>query len=152
MSRSPIAKPPVNRLAAAKFRKTFVCQGNSDSACGDSHQSFISELSKSDDASVDPSDSRYWCKTVQIDVHAGSSPSDHQTTNASVIWIGDNGSYCIEDKYCMINGNRVDYVKDIQDTALDWDCSPPAAQLQQHSHLRHAVLCCQPELRLLPKL
>lgn len=109
------------------YRKTFVCQGNSDSACGDSHQSFISELSKSDDASVDPSDSRYWCKTVQIDVHAGSSPSDHQTTNASVIWIGDNGSYCIEDKYCMINGNRVDYVKDIQDTALDWDCSPPAA-------------------------
>ncbi len=91
---------------------SFYCRGKSDSACNERHGSFLGygvpagtieygenvKVKKDDEETFISS----WCTTVQAD-------SNSPDSEAIVVFIGDNGEYCVEGTGC-----------DPDD--LDWDC------------------------------
>lgn len=92
---------------------SFYCRGRSHSACGEHHGSFLGygvpagtikygenvKVKKNGEETFISS----WCTTVQAD-------SNSPGSEAIVVFIGDNGEYCVEGTGC-----------DPDD--LDWDCS-----------------------------
>ncbi|MCA9375161.1 hypothetical protein KC622_02415 [Candidatus Dojkabacteria bacterium] len=92
---------------------TFYCRGQSQSACGDQHGSYIGgsagdikvgqnvELTLPDGSGTFTTST--WCTTIQADSNAPNSA-------AVVVYVGDNGETCVEGTGC----NPDD---------LDWDCA-----------------------------
>lgn len=96
-------------------KNTFVCRGETGSACGEAHGSYLPELSKSrPQGSVGTITKDMWCTTVQIDSWARNNDNKQiEESGAEVIVIGNNGKVCKHDDTACINADP-----------NFWNCNP----------------------------